>query len=260
MAATNTTTTSLPLRDRVAIVTGSSRGIGKAIAIHLASLGAKLVINYTSNKEQADVVANEINSGCVDGSPRAIVVPADVSEPAQVELLFDEAERVFGSQVHVLVNSAAITDSKYHTIENTSVEDFDRIFRGTFLCCKEAANRVKQGGGGRIITLSSSLVRALKPNMATYTASKAAVETMTKIVAKELKGTGITANCVAPGPIATDMFLTGITEERIKTVIEECPHGRLGQTKDVVPIVGFLASDASEWINGQVIGVNGGIV
>ncbi|KAL3565067.1 hypothetical protein D5086_033113 [Populus alba] len=249
---------SLPLQDRVAIVTGSSRGIGKAIAIHLASLGAKLVINYASNKDQADLVAEEINSCCSENTPHATVVQADISVPAQVKLLFDEAERVFGSQVHVLVNSAAIANTKYPTIANTLVEDFDRLFRGTFLCCKEAAKRIKQGGGGRIILLSSSSVGALRPNSATYTSSKAAVETMTKILAKELKGTGITANCVAPGPIATDMFFVGRSEELVKRVIEACPHGRLGETKDVAPLVGFLASDAGKWINGQVIRVNGG--
>lgn len=129
--------------------------------------------------------------------------------------------------------------------------------RGAFLCCKEAANRLKHGGGGRIILISSSLVGALKPGYAAYTASKAAVETLAKILAKELKGTRITANCVAPGPIATEMFLT---EEMVKKVIEDCPHNRLGQANDVAPVVGFLATDASEWVNGQVIRVNGGYV
>ena len=108
--------------------------------------------------------------------------------------------------------------------------------------------------------LSTSLVGALKPTIATYTASKAAVETMTKILAKELKGTRITANCVAPGPIATDMFFTGRSEEYVKSVIEGCPLGRLGEPMDVAPLVGFLASDASEWVNGQVIRANGGYV
>ncbi|KDP39715.1 hypothetical protein JCGZ_02735 [Jatropha curcas] len=268
MATANTSaaTTTPPLQDRIAIVTGSSRGIGKAIAIHLASLGAKIVVNYTSNKDQADLVANEINSSINDDnrSTRAIVVQADISEPDQFKLLFDEAERVFGSEVHVLVNSAAISDSKYPTIADTSVEDFDRIFsvncRGTFLCCKEAANRIKRGGGGRIILISSSLVGALKPKIATYTASKAAVETMTRILAKELKGTGITANCVAPGPIATEMFFEGRSEEYVKSAIEVCPHGRLGEPMDVALVVGFLATDASEWVNGQVIRANGGYI
>ncbi|KAL5767941.1 hypothetical protein ACOSQ2_014724 [Xanthoceras sorbifolium] len=261
MAATsaNPGAESLPLRDRVAIVTGSSRGIGRAIAIHLAQLGAKLVINYTSNSAQADLVAGEINSSASpDTVPRAVTVQADISDPAQVKSLFDSAERAFESPVHVLVNSAGVLDPKYPSIANTCLEEFDHIFsvntRGAFLSCKEAANRLKHGGGGRIIMLSSSLVGALKPGYGAYTASKAA------ILAKELKGTGITANCVAPGPIATDMFLDGKTEEMVKKVIDECPHGRLGQTEDVAPVVGFLATDASEWVNGQVIRVNGGYV
>lgn len=132
--------------------------------------------------------------------------------------------------------------------------------RGTFLCCREAANRLKRGSGGRIILLSSSLVAALKTNYGAYTASKAAVETMARVLAKELKGTGITVNCIAPGPIATDLFFTGRSEEYVKSVVEACPLGRLGKTDDIAPVVGFLASDGGEWVNGQVIPVNGGFV
>ncbi|XP_010036201.2 NADPH-dependent aldehyde reductase-like protein, chloroplastic, partial [Eucalyptus grandis] len=255
----------LPLKDRVAIVTGSSRGIGRAIALHLASLGAKVVVNYTSpgSSAQADAVAEEINSSSPGGSS-AVSVRADVSDPDQVKSLFDAAEEAFKSPIYVLVNSAAVLDPKCPTLANTSVEVFDKTFsvnaRGAFLCCREAANRLKRGGGGRIIMLSSSLVGGLKPNAAPYTASKAAVETMVKILAKELKGTRITANCVAPGPIATELFFAGKTEEAIKKSIDECPHSRLGETKDVAPLVGFLATDAAEWVNGQVIRVNGGYV
>ncbi|XP_012092688.1 NADPH-dependent aldehyde reductase-like protein, chloroplastic isoform X1 [Jatropha curcas] len=266
-----TNPSSLPLEERVAIVTGASRGIGKAIAVHLASLGAKIVINYASNKEQADVVAKQINSSCSQkDTPKAITVQADISDPAHAKSLFDEAERAFGSQVHVLVNSAGVLDPKYPSIANTSLEDFDRTFsdslifsvntRGAFLCCKEAANRLKRGGGGRIILLSSSMVGGLRPGFGAYAASKAAVETMIKILAKELKGTGITANCVAPGPVATEMYFAGKTEEQIRKNIEESPLGRLGETKDIAPVVGFLATDAGEWINGQVIRVNGGYI
>lgn len=144
------------------------------------------------------------------------------------------------------------------------MEDFDFTFnvntKGAFLCCREAANRLIRGGGGRIILISSSTVGGLKPGFGAYAASKAAVETMVKILAKELKGSGITANCVAPGPIATEMFFAGKDEEHIKKIIDECPLGRLGETKDVAPIAGFLASDAGEWVNGQVIRVNGGYV
>lgn len=132
--------------------------------------------------------------------------------------------------------------------------------RGAFLCAREAANRLKRDGGGRIILVSSSLVGALKPCSSAYTASKAAVEAMAKILAKELKGSRLTVNCVAPGPIATELFFAGRTEEQVKRVIEECPLDRLGETNDVAPIVGFLATDAGEWVNGQVIRVNGGYV
>uniref|UniRef100_A0A2P2PI64 Ketoreductase domain-containing protein n=1 Tax=Rhizophora mucronata TaxID=61149 RepID=A0A2P2PI64_RHIMU len=262
---TTTPSSYMPLQDRVAIVTGASRGIGKAIATHLASLGARVAINYTSSKVQADAVAQEINTNHLESTQTsAITVQANISDPAQVKSLFDEVERAFGSQVHILVNSAGVLDPKYPSIANTSLEDFDSTFsvntRGAFLCCREAANRLKRGGGGRIILLSSSMVGGLKPGYGVYAASKAAVETMIKILAKELKGTGITANCVAPGPIATEMFYAGKTEEQIMQFIEQCPLGRLGETKDIASVVGFLATDASEWVNGQVTRVNGGYV
>ncbi|KAL3715516.1 hypothetical protein ACJRO7_007277 [Eucalyptus globulus] len=187
----------LPLKDRVAIVTGSTRGISRAIALHLASLGAKVVRSNSSSP----------------GS--AVSVRADVSDLDQVKSLFDAAEETFKPPIYVLVNSAAVLDSKYPTIANTSVDDFDKTFR---------------------------------PNLLAYTASKVAVETMVKILAKELKGTCITANCVVPGPIATEIFFTGKTEEMINKAID----------RNVAPLVGFLATDAAEWVNGQVIRVNGG--
>ncbi|KAM3374473.1 NADPH-dependent aldehyde reductase-like protein, chloroplastic [Capsicum galapagoense] len=256
------TAENLPLQNRVAIVTGSSRGIGKAIALHLASLGAKLVINYSSNAAQAKDVVSQINS--TSNFPRAVAVKANVSDPDQVKSLFDAAESEFHSPVNILVNSAGVLDAKYPSILNTTLEDFDRTFevnaRGAFLCCKEGAARIKQGGGGRIICLTTSVAAAFKPGFGAYAASKAAVEAMVKILAKELKGTGITANCVAPGPIATDMFYDGKTEEMINKAINECPHGRLGVPEDVAPVVGFLACDASEWVNGQILRVNGGYV
>ncbi|CAN6926888.1 unnamed protein product [Brassica oleracea var. botrytis] len=289
-----------PLAGRVAIVTGSSRGIGRAIAIHLAELGARVVVSYTTKSSDADLVAAEINGlpAITGNGPRAIMVQANVSEPSQVTSLFDAAERAFESPVHILVNSAGVLDPKYPSIANTSVEDFDRTFRhvslisnqrfilsfaatsvfnlcslfilflvecsvntkGAFLCSKEAANRLKQGGGGRIILLTSSMTRGLKPGFGAYAASKAAVETMVKILAKELKGTGITANCVAPGPIATEMFFEGKSSEVVEKIAAENPFGRVGEVRDVVPLVGFLACDGGEWINGQIIPVNGGYV
>lgn len=252
-----------PLQDRVAIVTGSSRGIGREIAIHLASLGALVVVNYTSSSSQADSVVAQINSAA-DSPPRAVAVKADISNPDDVKSLFDSAERAFDSEVQILVNSAGILDGTYPTVANTDVETFDKIFavntRGAFLCCREATNRVKRGGGGRIVLLTTSLVKALRAGYATYTASKAAVEAMVKIVAKELKGTGITANCVAPGPIATEMFYEGKSEELVEKIKNDIPLGRLGEPNDVANLVGFLVSDGGEWVNGQVIRVNGGFV
>ncbi|XP_051114444.1 NADPH-dependent aldehyde reductase-like protein, chloroplastic [Andrographis paniculata] len=252
------------LSDRVAIVTGASRGIGRAVALHLASLGARVVINYASNAALADSIAAQINSAAKSDNVRAITVQADVSNPDQVKSLFDAAESAFGAPAHILVNSAGVLDSKLPSIADMPLEEFDRTFsinaRGAFLCCREAANRLKRGGGGRIVCLTTSVVASLKVGYGAYAPSKAAVETMVKILAKELKGTGITANAVAPGPVATEMFFAGKTEEAIKKAVDDCPLGRLGETGDVAPLVGFLATDAGEWVNGQVIRVNGGYV
>ncbi|BBH09077.1 NAD(P)-binding Rossmann-fold superfamily protein [Prunus dulcis] len=253
----SSSSSSLPLNGRVAIVTGGSRGIGRAIATHLHGLGAKLVINYaSSNSTQADQLASELNS-CENTQSKAIAVRADVSDPEQSRARIRdpsphrrELRRNFGP--------------KYPTLAETSVEDWDKTFsvnaRGAFLVSREAARRLRRGGGGRIIAISTSLVGGLMPGYGAYAASKAAAETMTKILAKELKGSGITANCVAPGPVATELFFAGKSEETVKKIAEACPLNRLGEPKDVAQVVGFLAGDAAEWVNGQVIRVNGGYV
>ncbi|KAH0881097.1 hypothetical protein HID58_068491 [Brassica napus] len=228
-----------------------------------------VVVNYTTKSSDADLVAAEINAS-PGGDQRSSShyrkwTKSDRGSGQRFrakpgESLFDAAEKAFESPVHILVNSAGVLDPKYPSIANTSVEDFDRTFsvntKGAFLCSKEAANRIKQGGGGRIILLTSSMTRGLKPGFGAYAASKAAVETMVKILAKELKGTGITANCVAPGPIATEMFYEGKSSEVVEKIAAENPFGRVGEVKDVVPLVGFLACDGGEWINGQIIPVN----
>ncbi|XP_057547406.1 NADPH-dependent aldehyde reductase-like protein, chloroplastic [Amaranthus tricolor] len=253
-----------PLQDRVAIVTGASRGIGKEIALHLASLGAKVIVNYTSNPTLAQQVVTQINSSHGTDQTRAFAVRADVSDQAQVEALFDAAEQAFCAQPNIVVTTAGILDPTYPSIAETTLEGFDNMIsvnvRGTFLCIQAAAKRVKRGGGGRIVTFSSSLTGVFRPGYGVYTASKAAVEAMTKILAKELKGTRITANCVAPGPIATELFLAGADEKRIQGAIDASPMQRLGEPKDVAPLVGFLAGDSAEWVNGQIIRVNGGFV
>ncbi|XP_073005282.1 NADPH-dependent aldehyde reductase-like protein, chloroplastic [Typha latifolia] len=253
---------SLPLAGRTAIVTGASRGIGRAIATHLSSLGADLILGYASNSAQADLLAADLNSS--SSQTRAVPVKADVSDPAGVKALFDRAESSFGRPAHILVACAGVMDSKNPSIANTDLEDWDSTFavnsRGAFLCCREAARRLARGGGGRVVAVSSSLVAALSPGYGAYTASKAAVEAMVRILSKELKGTAITANCVAPGPVATELFFAGKSEEVVRRLVELNPMGRLGETKDIAPVVGFLCTDAAEWVNGQVIRVNGGYI
>ncbi|CAG7906094.1 unnamed protein product [Brassica rapa] len=253
---------SFPLAGRVAIVTGATRGIGGAIAIHLHSLGARVTLNYVSSSSEAELLASELNASSQQNS--AIAVRADVSDPDQINNLFDQTEQEFGSKVHILINCAGVLDPKYPSLSETTLEDFEKTFRtntrGAFVCCKEAANRVVRGGGGRIIMMSTSQVGALSPGYGVYTASKAAVETMVRVLAKELKESQITANCVAPGPVATEMFYAGKSDETVKMLASACPMGRIGEPKDVAEIVGFLAGDGGEWINGQVIRTNGGFV
>ncbi|CAF2269956.1 hypothetical protein HID58_014662 [Brassica napus] len=224
---------SFPLAGRVAIVTGATRGIGRAIAIHLHSLGARVTLNYVSSSSEAELLASELNASSQQNSA-------------------------------IAVKSRCVLDPKYPSLSETTLEDFEKTFRtntrGAFVCCKEAANRVVRGGGGRIIMMSTSQVGALSPGYGVYTASKAAVETMVRVLAKELKGSQITANCVAPGPVATEMFYAGKSDETVKMLASACPMGRIGEPKDVAEIVGFLAGDGGEWINGQVIRTNGGFV
>lgn len=259
MAASASERFSTSLEGRVAIVTGGTGGIGSAVASHLASLGAHVVIGYIGDPSLADHLLSTINAA----TPRAIAVEADVSDPAQVKALFDRAESAFG-KINILVTTAAVIDDTYPTLADTSDEKWDWVFsvnaKGTFLCCREAANRIVRGGGGRIITFSSSTVGSLRPGYGAYAATKGAVETMTKVLARELKGTMITANAIAPGPTKTPMFYAGKTEKDVEDIRRENPMEKIGCPMDVAPLVGFLASDACEWVNAQVIRCNGGYV
>lgn len=260
-------TASMMLHGRVAIVTGGAGGIGSAVSKHLASLGARVAVAYIGDPAPALALVSDINAKHGAGEsqqPRAIAIEADVSDAAQVKALFDAAAAAFGGELHILVTLAAVLDYSYPPLAETSEATYDAMFgtntRGTFLCCREAARRLVRDGRGRIVTFSSSGVGSLRPGYAAYAASKAAVEVMTKILARELRGTGITANTVAPGSTGTPMFYNGKKEDEMERYIAEAPLGRLGMPEDIAPLVGFLASDAGHWVNAQVLRCNGGTV
>lgn len=245
------------LKGKVALVTGGSRGIGREISVALAADGASVVVNYAGN----EVAAEETVSLIEETGSKAIAVKGDVSKSADVKATFDKAVEAFGA-LHIVVHVAGILLPTYPSLLVTTEEEWDSTFatnaKGTFLVGKEAGNRL--GPGGRIITTSSSLAGSLRPGYGAYSASKAAVEAFTKTLAKELRGKKVTANCVAPGPVATEMFFKGKTQQLIDMMSKEPPLERLGEPKDIAAVVQFLASDASEWVNGQVIRINGGVI
>jgi 3-oxoacyl-[acyl-carrier protein] reductase len=241
---------------QVAIVTGASRGIGAAIAQRLAGEGYAVVVNYAGKQDEAQgvVAAIEAHGGT------AFAVRADVSDSAAVRGLFDAAVDRFG-RVDVLVNNAGIMPPSLPALADTDDETFDRLFavnvKGTFNTLREAASRLQQGG--RIVNFSTSVIGLGLPGYAVYGATKGAVEVMTNILAKELRGKNITVNAVAPGPTGTDLFLNGKTPEQIERMAKMAPLERLGKPEDIADAVAFLAAPNS-WINGQTLRANGGIV
>ena len=239
---------------RVAIVTGASRGIGAAVAQRLAKEGFAVAINYASSSAEADALAAQLSAA----GAQAIAVKADVSSPDDVRRLFDLTEQQLG-KVDVLVNNAGVL--KTMPLADTSDALYDQTFdinvRGTFNTLREAAARMNDGG--RIVNFSTTALALNMPGYAIYNATKAAVEAFTHVFAKELRGRNITVNAVAPGPIATSLFLDGKTEEQIQTFAKMPPLQRLGQPDDIASVVAFLAGPDAGWVNAQVLRANGGI-
>ena len=238
---------------RTAIVTGASKGLGAAIARRLAADGFQTVVNYASSADEAQKVVESIRAS--DGT--ALAIAADVSDPAEMRRLFDKTEAEFGP-VDVLVNNAGVL--KAAPIAELSDEDYEHMIAvnltGTFNGLREGAKRVRDGG--RIISLSTSIIGYYIPNHGVYAATKAAVEAMTHVLAKELGSRQITVNAVAPGPVGTEMLLASRPEEVIRRLANDIPLGRLGEPEDIANVVSFLAGPDSGWVNGQIIKANGG--
>ena len=239
--------------NKTAIVTGASRGIGRAVAMRLAHDGFAVAVNYASDAGQADAVVAAIKSG----GGRAIALKADVSNTTDVERLFEETLKAFGS-VDVVVNNSGIMPLS--PIGKGDVVVFDKVIgtnlRGTFLVLAQAAQHVAPGG--RIIAFSSSVLAKSFPTYGPYIASKAGVEGLVHVLANELRGRNITVNAVAPGPVGTELFLNGKTEEQIAEISKMAPLERLGHPDDIANVVSFLAGPDGGWVNSQVVRANGG--
>lgn len=240
---------------RVAIVTGGSRGIGRAVVRLLAADGYALVINYAGNQDEAEAAVAEATA--TGGS--AVAAQADVANEHEVAAMFDLAEQTFGG-IDVVIHAAGRMDlAPLAELDLDVLDEMHRVnIRGTFVVDQQAVRRLRPGGA--IVNFSSSVVAIARPTYSAYAASKGAVEGLTLTLAHELRGKDITVNAVAPGPTATAMFLEGKDDALLERIAAEPPLERLGAPEDSATLVAFLASPAGHWVNGQVIRVNGGIV
>lgn len=240
---------------RVAIVTGASGGIGAEVARRLASDGFAVVVNYSSKEAPAAKVVEIIEAS----NGRAMTFKADVADAVSVASMFDVATKAYGG-VDVLVNCAGIMKLvPLADVDDASIDLHLSVnLKGTINTSREAARRMRDGG--RVINFSSSVVGLYQPTYAVYAATKAGVEALTHVMAKEMRGRGITVNAVAPGPVATHLFLDGKDQKTIDAIASAAPLGRLGEPDDIARVVAFLAGPDGAWINGQIVRANGGII
>lgn len=243
----------VPTTPRVALVTGGSGGIGRAVVLRLVTDGYAVAVHYAGNRAKADEVVAEVAAH----GGQAIAVGGDVADEVAMQAAFDQVEQAFGG-IDVVVNTAGIMT--LGPIATYDLADFDKIvrtnLRGSFVVSQLSARTVRSGGA--IINFSTTVTRAQFPSYGPYVATKAAVEGMTLILARELRGKDITVNAVAPGPTATPLFLDGKDEATIANLSKAAPLERLGQPEDIAETVAFLAGPA-RWINGQILFANGGL-
>lgn len=243
----------MSLNGKVALVTGASRGIGRQVALQLAKAGAKVVVNYSSSRDKADKVVKTIEQF----GGQAAAIRADVSKVAEVEALFSETLERFG-RVDILINNSGVMANV--TISDVTEEIFDQHFalnvKGTYFACQQAMKHMAPGG--TIINFSTSIAGAMLQTYSLYAATKGAVEQLTRQLAKEFGPRDITINCIAPGQVATELFLNGKSPELVDSYRRMNAFGRLGEPEDIANAVELFVSDQARWITGQTIRVNGG--
>ncbi|WP_431085828.1 SDR family oxidoreductase [Paenibacillus sp. 8b26] len=243
------------LDGKIAIITGSSRGIGRAIAEQLADLGANVVINYASSPDKAQ----EVVEGIIQKGGKAIALRADLGKMSDIETLFTHTIAEFG-KVDILVNNAGLMITK--PLAEVTESDFDKQFalnvKGTFFACQQAMKYMENCG--RIVNLSTSVIGQMFPTYSVYAGTKGAVEQFTRQLAKEFGSKQITINAVAPGPVNTELFQAGKTEQQIEVMKKMNAMGRLGEPEDIADVIEFLVSAKSQWVTGQTIRVNGGFI
>lgn len=243
----------MSLNGKVALVTGASRGIGRQVALQLAKAGAKVVVNYSSSRDKADEVVKTIEQF----GGQAAAIRADVSKVAEVEALFSETLERFG-RVDILINNSGVMANV--TISDVTEEIFDQHFalnvKGTYFACQQAMKHMAPGG--TIINFSTSIAGAMLQTYSLYAATKGAVEQLTRQLAKEFGPRDITINCIAPGQVATELFLNGKSPELVDSYRRMNAFGRLGEPEDIANAVELFVSDQARWITGQTIRVNGG--
>ncbi|KAF2110981.1 hypothetical protein BDV96DRAFT_615086 [Lophiotrema nucula] len=243
-----------PLAGKVALITGASKGIGAATALELASLGANVVINYSSDATPAEALVKKI------GSEQAVAIKANAGDVPEIERLVKETVDKWG-KIDILIPNAGV--SPMATVEQTTEADFDKAYqlnvKGPYFLVQKAIPHMSSGS--HVILLSTSLcaLSSITPNYLLYVSTKGAIEQITRVLAKDLGTKGISVNAVAPGPTGTDLFFNGKSQQLVDTIASWNPYKRIGEPQEIARAIGFFAGSKSSWVNGQILRVNGGM-